>query len=343
MTFGGAADPADPSGQFQGRAWLRSGLQLPLRIVGGDDKSLDVDTPFGAALALPWIRMHAVLTAELSGDDRALFDSALAAPLDTQDILLARDRQSGKLTRLSLHVLGIAGEDLRVDFRGERSVPLTQVAAIVFGKESGAAAPALPLPTVALHGRGDARDAVETGGRLLSLDAKVLRVQIPDGPTLAIPVAALGGLEVRSSRIAWLSAMEPSAVERTAALDTPPLLLRDAAPGGEGLVLGTHRYARGLCAVPRTRVSFALEPGAFDHFETTIGIDERSTGPADAVFRVLLDGKVAWQLEHVHRGTAETVRVPLGDARTLSLEVDFGDNFDLGDHCVFAAARLLKS
>ncbi len=34
--------------------------------------------------------------------------------------------------------------------------------------------------------------------------------------------------------------------------------------------------------------------------------------------------------------------MPLGAGNQLTLEVDFGASYDLGDHCVFADPRLLK-
>ena len=38
---------------------------------------------------------------------------------------------------------------------------------------------------------------------------------------------------------------------------------------------------------------------------------------------------------------AESIHVPLGTARQLTLVADFGPGFDLGDHCAFARARLV--
>ena len=99
---------------------------------------------------------------------------------------------------------------------------------------------------------------------------------------------------------------------------------------------------RGLCLFPRSRLTWSIDARAFDVFETTIGIDGRSTGPADAVFRILLDDTVLVERQHVTVGFVESVRVPLGAGNRLTLEVDFGERFDLGDHCVFADPRLLK-
>jgi hypothetical protein len=58
---------------------------------------------------------------------------------------------------------------------------------------------------------------------------------------------------------------------------------------------------------------------------------------------VLVDGKVAWESAAKKRGdAAEVVRVPLQKAQRFAIEVDFGADYDLGDHCVFADARVLQ-
>ena len=39
---------------------------------------------------------------------------------------------------------------------------------------------------------------------------------------------------------------------------------------------------------------------------------------------------------------AQAVRVDLKKAKSLAIEADFGKNYDLGDHCAFADARVLQ-
>jgi hypothetical protein len=94
--------------------------------------------------------------------------------------------------------------------------------------------------------------------------------------------------------------------------------------------------------VPKTTQTFALA-GKFDEFEATIGIEDRGGPQANAVFRVLVDGKVAFESKEMTiSSTPETIRVPLGKCQALALQVDFGKNFDLGDICVFANARVVQ-
>jgi len=74
-----------------------------------------------------------------------------------------------------------------------------------------------------------------------------------------------------------------------------------------------------------------------------IGIDDRGGPAAHAIFRVYVDDKQMFESKpKVLGGAPSKVRVELNRAKTLSIEVDFGKNYDLGDFCAFADARLLQ-
>lgn len=323
-----------------GKVWLRSGAALRARIAGGDEGGFLLDLGLGEPQRFQIAHLRAVRFEPpgAAGDDHGFAD-ALGTPRATDDLLFAWNRNSGLLRPISLRVLGIEGDALRVHFGGsDRTVPLDQVHGIVFGTEHGFPPPPPPAPSVTAV----LTDGTRLIGRPAGLADGALQLTLSEGPRLMLPIDAVDRLDVRSSRVARLSAIPPTEVVQVPALDRVPPWLVDRAPGGQGLVLGERRFARGLCLVPMTRLTWQLEPGAFDVFEATIGIDERSTGPADAVFRVLLDGEVVLEQTGVGPAFERRLRVPLETAGTLSLEVDFGEHFDLGDHCVFADARLLR-
>jgi hypothetical protein len=93
---------------------------------------------------------------------------------------------------------------------------------------------------------------------------------------------------------------------------------------------------------PRTRLTSDLG-GRFDVFEATVGIDDRGGPAAHAIFRVLVDGEVAWESAPKTLGEPpEQVRVELQKCRQLAIEADFGKNYDLGDFCAFADARVVQ-
>ena len=58
---------------------------------------------------------------------------------------------------------------------------------------------------------------------------------------------------------------------------------------------------------------------------------------------MLADGKVVLQLDAVTKQQApQPIALAIKGVKSLALEVDFGANFDVGDLCAFADARVIK-
>jgi DNA topoisomerase-3 len=100
---------------------------------------------------------------------------------------------------------------------------------------------------------------------------------------------------------------------------------------------------RGIVLAPRTKLTFDL--GArYDVFECVAGLEERSGPLAHAIFRVYADGKLLWEAtQDGASATPHELKLPITGCKELAIEADFGERFDLGDHCAFADARVLKS
>jgi hypothetical protein len=323
------------------RVWLRSGAELIATRLGGkarretEPSQLVVETPSGLVIELPLGMVRALRHGGDARPEPALFRSDLQRPAANEDALFVV--KDGKAQRSLVTVTGL-GE--RVDFllRGEAyDFELAGVAAIVFGANTGFAPDRQPKP----------RSVIElvTGeryeGRLLTLDATQLRCRLDEGVELAMPSQALLRIVVASDRLAWLGDLQPQ-VAQTAAFDRIWPWTVDRAVAGPGLVVGGKRFQRGLCLVPKTRLTYDLG-GRFDVFEASIGIDDRGGPESHAVFRVFVDDKLAFESTGKIRGEpAEALRIALQKAKSLAIEVDFGRNFDLGDYCVFADARVLQ-
>jgi hypothetical protein len=323
-----------------GRVWLRSGAEFGARMAGAEAGKINLELGFESPLSLDLVHLRALRFEPASAAPiDSGFAEAVAAPPDTTDLLFAWNRNTGKLTRLSVRVLAFEEGRLRVDYRGERTVPLDQIHGLVFGVDHGVVPVAPPAPSVRVRLAGGGPVLV---ARWVGANDGRATFALAEGPEVQLGFGQIDRIDVRSSRVLRLDAIAPDTVEQTPAFDVARPFLVGEAPGGPGLVLADRRHARGLCLFPRSRLTWSIDARAFDVFETTIGIDGRSTGPADAVFRVLLDDTVLVERQHVTAGSVESLRVPLGAGNRLTLEVDFGDRFDLGDHCVFADPRLLK-
>jgi hypothetical protein len=177
-------------------------------------------------------------------------------------------------------------------------------------------------------------------GRLLGLGERV-RCRLDEGCVLDVPVERLHRLDVSSDKLVWLSDLAPK-VEQTPAFDRTWPWYNNRSVAGPGFELAGKPYERGLGLVPRTRLTYDLG-GRFDVFEALIGIDDRGGPAAHAVFRVHADGEQVFESAPMVRGQAPAaLRVALNKAKTLTVEVDFGKNYDLGDFCAFADARVIQ-
>lgn len=324
------------------RLWLRSGAELPVVRFGGEPAAngkaamLRVETPSGLSLAFPLGTVRALRHGGLERPEPNLFRGDLDKPAANDDLIYVL--KDGKAQRSMVTVTGVRADGVDFLLRGDAyEFELKGLAAIVFGANTGLPPDRQPKPRVRLElCRGEALD-----GRLLGLDATSARLRLDEGIEVAVPTTQLLRFTVQSDRLAWLGDLKAN-VTQTPAFDRtwPPTF--DRSVGGAGFVVAGKRFARGIGLVPRTRLDYELG-GRFDVFEAAIGIDDRGGADANAIFRVLVDGKVAFESTAKKRGDAvEVLRVPLQKAQRLAIEVDFGANYDLGDHCVFADARVLQ-
>ena len=318
--------------------WLRSGLELPAaRIAAGTGgKALAVTTPGGITLAVPLGMVRAVRHAGDQRAEPALFAADLKRPPANDDLIYVV--KDGKAQRSSVTVTGITADRIQFVLRGDPyEFELAGLAAIVFGDNTGLAPDRQQKPRTRVElVTGEAFE-----GRLVELSPSLARCRLDEGVVVDVPVGKLLRLQVASDRLAWLSELTPR-VEQTPAFDRVWPVTVDRSLAGPGFVIAGKTFSRGIGLVPRARLTYDVG-GRFDVFETAIGIDDRGGPRAHAIFRVLVDGRVAFESAPKTRGlAAEAVRVELKGGKALAIEVDFGDDYDLGDFCVFADARVLQ-
>ncbi|MBK8099162.1 MAG: NPCBM/NEW2 domain-containing protein [Planctomycetes bacterium] len=321
--------------------WLRSGLELPASAVtgvapaGGKPAQLAITLTSGVQIAVPLTNVQALRLQHQTVPVPPTFSRDFASPQNTVDYLFVVS--NGKPQRFSVTVDHLAADRVHFDLRGEnREFGFDGLAAIVFGKNTGVVPDRQSKPRVAAtFATGERLE-----GRLLAL-TQVVRVRLDEGVEVELPRDKLLNLSVASDKLTWLSDLQPK-TEQTPAFDRAWPWTADRSPAGPGIMLAGTEHRRGLVMVPRTRLTYDLA-GRYDMFETTIGIDERGGPQAHAIFRVFVDDKLAFESEPMTLGTgARPLKIPLGKCKTLVLEADFGKNFDLGDLCAFADARVLQ-
>lgn len=242
--------------------------------------------------------------------------------------------------RFSVAIGSIHDGAVHFDLRGKAfDFPLLgedSTAAIVFGKNTGFAPDRQAKPRAAIATTAGER----LEGKLLRLGSD-LRLLLDEGTEVAVPSRFVQRIDVLSDKLTFLGAMQPK-VEQTPAFDRLPEWTVDGSPVGPGILLGGVQHARGIVMMPRTRLVYDLG-GRYDVFEATVGIDDRGGPQAHAILRVFVDGKLAFESEAMTRGKQpQKLQIELGKAAALAIEADFGLNYDLGDLCAFADARVVQ-
>ena len=323
------------------RVWLRSGFELPAKRLSGKPggngapAKLSVELPSGLVVDVPINMVRALRHGGSGRNEPALFAADLQQPQANDDLIYVQ--KDGKQQRSAVTVAGMQKDRIEFLLRGEAlDFEFAGLTAVVFGANTG----------FAPDRQGKPRTSVElvTGerleGRLLGV-ADALQLRLDEGVVVAVPARDLLRLQVASDRMVWLSELRAK-VEQTPAFDRVWPWTIDRTVAGPGIVLGGKTFTRGLGLVPRTRLTYDLG-GRFDVFEAVIGIDDRGGPQAHALFRVYVDDVVAFESAPKTLGLpAEAVRIELHKAKTLAIEVDFGKNYDLGDYCAFADARVVQ-
>lgn len=314
--------------------YLADGGVLAAKLLDGAASAITVDIGVGNALKVP-----------LSGLAAVRFDKAAKGPAFDEFNARLKDRDKDRDLLLVVRegktvVLPGALESLVHDSWSFRIGNKVQTGALdrAFGVILGGpvAAPESGRSMVSL----DAQRRVFSNIRSADAD----RIDLDAGPLgkLSIPWRQVRGIAIRSERVVYVSGMEPVSTSQRSIYDAswPPRM--DQSVMGGPIAIAGRTFDRGIGVHATSTLTYDLG-GAFDSFVTTIGIDDAAGPRGRAVFRVICDGKVAYESSPISQGVAEAVRVPLGGVKIMTLECNPGPDLDISDHCDWAGARLIRA
>jgi len=313
---------------------LSDGGTLEAKLLEGAAGKIRIDMGIDRPVTLPisglaGIRFNTVSQAAALTE----FAARLKQPERGRDLLLA-DRDGGTV------VLPGVLESLTSESWSFRIGSKVQTGALdrAFGIILGGAAASSPAGKVLI--RLDGRR--EFSADIVSADPA--SVEVDAGPLGRLSVAwqAIRGIDVRSDRVVFLSDLEPVDIVQYSVIDASWPPRKDRSVTGSPLIVDGRLYERGLGVHATTRMTYALN-GAYASFVSIIGIDDAAGPRGRAVFRVICDGRVAYESPHVGPGAAATVRVPTDGVKQLILECDPGPDLDISDHCDWAGARLIRA
>ena len=198
------------------------------------------------------------------------------------------------------------------------------------------ASPVAPFRVSLLDGR-------VVDGTSVELNEQGLRLRNADGIETVVSGSEVTSLEHRGGKARLLSNVAPE----TRAHE--PYFPRqgagsDASAAGNpagNVTIGGRAIRAAVVARPHSIIRWPLD-GSAKTFITRYGIPE-GRPMADVIVRVKLDDKVVHERAHVKSGQlSELVRLPLGSAKSLTLEVDFGETYDVQDDLYWVEPALMS-
>jgi len=284
---------------------------------------------------------------EIDAEQQKRWDELLAQP-SAEDLLVAR-KPNGKLDFLTGIVQGIQEDRVQFRFEGKvAEVRLNKVAGIIFP------AKAHPTPSVAtLSSRNGSTWHVASW----KLQGDELLAQGTNGIELRFPIREVRSLQLSPNAFVFLSDLEPRTIRwvpyflagegfktETLAIYFAPSIDLDFDHRPLQLLAdhdGTLRtYAKGMALHSQTQLVYRLA-GEFRRFTAEVGIDPQVRGLGHVTLKFLADDKVLMD-QPVEASVAQKVELDLTGCQQLTILVDFGEGFDLGDRLHVVDARLLR-
>lgn len=113
------------------------------------------------------------------------------------------------------------------------------------------------------------------------------------------------------------------------------------APGAWPAVSVKREFARGVALRSRSELRFELPEGS-QRVRGVIGLDPEASLAGSAEVRILADDKTLWSGALDGDSAPVAIDEPLAAAKTLTLQVDYGDNLDAGDFVNFCELRVIR-
>ena len=184
-------------------------------------------------------------------------------------------------------------------------------------------------------------DGSTVWGQVTSLAEGTLRLAVVGGAEVTAPWAKVHRMQVRSSRMVFLSDLEPVEARHQPLVTLERPHQADASVAGNPLTLSGRQFEKGLGVAANSTLVFNNESN-FGLFAATIGIDEETEGRGDCVFVVEVDGREKLRQRMTGKDAPKKIAVEIGEGKRIALIVEAGEDLDLSDHADWCDARFVK-
>lgn len=316
--------------------YLTDSDQLHGELVSMTAQSLTLGTKWDAKIEIPLLRVRGIWFGNVApAGAQAEFDKQLAAPAN-QDVVFAV-AQDKRADHAQATVLGL-GQRLKLRYEGqEKSISRDRVLGVVFAAHPPREKLPDPTQLFVLAG-GD-----QLTGKWVGIDDKKLVVETAWKARVSVPADQVGQIRVRGGKVTMLADLDPIAVEQVSYFNRVIPWRRDLGFDGEPPKLRGKRPTRSIAMHSRCVLTYALD-GAYEKFKATLGFDDTAGLHGRVDCRVLVDGREAFAQKDFRADQDPlAVEVSTAGARQMSLEVDFGEDQDVGDRILWAEPRLFRA
>jgi hypothetical protein len=314
---------------------LEGGDVLKGKIVRGTAEQVTLETAWQSALEVPIVQVRGLLFDGGKPEVKTKYDQQLAKPgEDDFALVLSKD---GGLAEVSGRLQSVSDTSLKMVYEGqERSIKLERVQALVLAAHPATRVWKGPYQIFRLAS-GDM-----LSGTWLALSEKTCQAKSAWGRDIEIPREAVVEVTGRNTKMVNVSELTPLSVEQVPYFDRVMAYVRDKSWNNRPLKIDGKTYNRGLAVHSRCVLTYDLG-GEFTTFRSLLGFDEDVGERGRVLCRVSVDDKELFVKPDFRSSEkAVPVEVPVKGAKQLRLEVDFGEDEDVGDRVIWANARLYR-
>jgi len=180
-----------------------------------------------------------------------------------------------------------------------------------------------------------------------SPDGKLV-VAMGDKQSKSVDLPSIARIEQINGPVAWLTSLTPTQIDYRPFLEEnfPPRFDHPVAEPGVTIRQKYPRFRHGIGVHSYTKLTYDV-PDGFRAFRAQFAIDSIAgcdMTKADVTVRIIVDQKIVNEFTHVRFGTiSPAVNVDISSAKSISLEVDYGDNLDAQDRFVWLDPAFLRN
>jgi len=176
----------------------------------------------------------------------------------------------------------------------------------------------------------------------VSLAGDQLTITLDDKSTRQIDAASVLEIEQLNGPVSWLTTRKPSAdVYRPMFSENFPTRFDRTVADGKPIAEQYPGFHHGIGCHSYSKLVYDLD-GKWTGFRTQFAVDSDSP-LADVTVRIYLDDKLVVEQKNVKSGRVYPMTiVPLGAAKSISLEVDYGENYATQGRFMWLDPALLR-